>query len=243
MHILPFPLLLLLLIGCSHLEGPSRQVQFPISAELVLKVQQNVERTPASSVQGIEFSDVSVRRIYFSSLYQQYTTLGHFLNRTSSISSCPQFHHDKLEKDSKEISRLSVFRPAKIGDDGLPFFPELAFNKDFSMVDYHDSLKKEVEILCEEGVSDNFYKFDNLVTHYSQKSSFHRNPSAIISVLKIPVFANFYLLKMLEAPGFEGTSTEEKILFQLTRTHWFESYVLEASRIRNHLLKNKTVRN
>lgn len=239
MSILPFPLVLFFLISCSHVEKPSGKVEFPVSADLVLKVQRNALRAPASSG---EHSDVSVRRVYFSSLYQQYTTLGHFLNRPSSVSSCPQFHHDKIEKDSKEVSRLTVFRPVKIGEDGLPFFPELAFNQDFSMVDYHDSLKNEVEILCEEGVSDNFYKFDNLVTHYSQNSSFHRNPRAMASVLKIPVFANFYLLKMLEAPGFESNSVEEKLLFQLTKTHWFESYVQEASRIRTSILKYKTVR-
>jgi hypothetical protein len=236
-----FSLALYILVSCSHSKDRSRQVHLPFAEELLSKVQKNNGRSPAAFNPGIELTEKSVRRIYFSSLYQQFITLGLLLNRAPDIYFCPQFHHDKMEKDTRSISGMSFFRPVKVGHDGLPFFPELAFNQDFSMNDYHDSLKEEVEILCEEGVSDNFYKFDNLVTHYSHRSSFHLNPSAMNSVLKIPVFANFYLLKMLEVPGLVLTAPEEKILFQLTRTHWFESYVLEASRIRNNIIKNKTV--
>ena len=80
------------------------------------------------------------------------------------------------------------------------------------------------------------------MTHYSQKKSFHQDPKAMASVLKIPVFANFYLVKMLEIPGLKLTSPEEKRFILLTQTHWFENYVTEASRMRNNFIKNKMVR-
>ena len=121
-------------------------------------------------------------------------------------------------------------------------FQELAFNKQFSLRDYHTVIKEEIDVLCEDGVSDNFYKFDNLITHYADKKSFHQNPTAMASVLKIPVFANFYLVKMLEIPGMNVPSAEEKLFIRLTKTHWFENYVTEASRMRNNFIKNKMVR-
>jgi hypothetical protein len=61
------------------------------------------------------------------------------------------------------------------------------------------------------------------------------------SVLKIPVFANFYLVKMLEIPHLKIVTSEEKMFIGLTRTHWFENYVSEASKLRSLYIKNKMV--
>lgn len=231
----------LLIAGCSHFSDTHKVVQFPYASELVEKVQKTATRAPASmSVE--DFSEKSPRRVYFSALYHQYMTLSEFLGKKSDVKTCPQFHHDKLEADSNIVPKVSLYQTSNVGDEGKAFFPELAFSSDFSLKDYHLVIKNEIRTLCEEGVSDNFYKFDNLITHYSKKNSFHKDPKAMASVLKIPVFANFYLVKMLEIPGFNHTSSEEKRFIKLTNTHWFENYVTEASRFRNHLIKNKMVR-
>jgi hypothetical protein len=229
----------LLFVGCSHFKEGPKTVHFSYAPELLERVQTTVSRMPAS-VESADFNDVSTRRIYFSTLYHQYKTLGKFLNHKSDLKSCPQFHHDKLHTDAGLVPTVSLYTAKTINPEGKAYFPELAFTKNFTLSDYHKTIKSELKVLCEDGASDNFYKFDNLVTHYSHKGSFHRDPKAMGSVLKIPVFANFYLVKMLETPG-HFPSTEEKRFIELTKTHWFDSYVTEASRIRNNYIKNKMV--
>lgn len=238
---LNFALMSALLVSCAHFNEAPKTVQFPYASELLQKVQTKVSRMPAS-MEMEDLNETSPRRIYFSALYQQYLTLGQHLGKTADMKFCPQFHHDKIQTDSSLVPKVSLYQSTHIDSDGKDYFPELAFNQDFSLRDYHLVIKSELETLCEEGVSDNFYKFDNLVTHYSHKKSFHQNPKAMASVLKIPVFANFYLVKMLATPGMNFTSPEEKQFIRLTQTHWFENYVSEASRMRSHFIKNKMVR-
>jgi hypothetical protein len=234
-------LLSVFFISCAHLDETPKTVQFPYAAELLEKVQMSQGRRPAS-INIEEYSEKSPRRVYFSALYHQYLTIAQHLGKKSNVKFCPQFHHDKIETDSSIVPKVSLYRSSNVESEGRDYFPELAFNKNFSLRDYHNVIQGELETLCEEGVSDNFYKFDNLVTHYAQKKSFHQDPKAMASVLKIPVFANFYLVKMLEIPGFKVTSPEEKRFIQLTNTHWFENYVTQASRMRNNFIKNKMVR-
>lgn len=236
-----FSLLSVLFASCAHFgESDKVVVQFPYATDLLQKVQMISSRAPASLED--ELSQKSSRRVYFSALYHQYLTIGKHLNKKTDIKSCPQFHHDKRETDSSLVPKVTFKASTDVNSEGKDYFPELAFNKDFSLRDYHKMVKAEIEILCEDGDSDNYYKFDNLVTHYSHKKSFHQDPKAMASVLKIPVFANFYLVKMLEIPGMKFTSPEEKRFILLTQTHWFENYVTEASRMRNNFIKNKMVR-
>lgn len=232
----------LVLTSCAHFgdEAP-KIVQFPYASELLQKVQKSAGRAPASVIED-DLSEKSPRRVYFSALYHQYLTLGQYMGKKSEVKFCPQFHHDKVETDSGLVPKVTMYQSQSVEDEGRDYFPELAFNKNFSLRDYHKVIKSEIETLCEEGTSDNFYKFDNLITHYAHKPSFHQDPKAMSSVLKIPVFANFYLVKMLEIPGMNMTSPEEKRFIRLTKTHWFENYVTEASRMRNNFIKNKMVR-
>lgn len=238
---LSFGVLSVVFVSCAHVPEAHKTVAFPYASDLVSKVQQSASRAPAS-FDFEELSEKSPRRVYFSALYHQYITLGNHLNKKSDVKFCPQFHHDKIETDSGIIPKVTMIPSSHVDESGKEFFPELAFNKDFSLRDYHKVIKTEIDVLCEEGISDNFYKFDNLITHYADKSSFHQNPKAMASVLKIPVFANFYLVKMLEIPGMNIPSPEEKRFIKLTKTQWFENYVTEASRMRNNFIKNKMVR-
>lgn len=235
-------ILSVLSVSCAHFNDAPKTVQFPYATDLVQKVQMTASRAPASALEFEELSEKSPRRVYFSALYHQYITLGNHLGKTSDVKFCPQFHHDKIETDSGIVPKVTLISSKNVDENGKEYFPELAFNKNFSLRDYHSVIKEEIDVLCEDGVSDNFYKFDNLITHYADKQSFHQNPTAMASVLKIPVFANFYLVKMLEIPGLNLPSPEEKRFIRLTKTHWFENYVTEASRMRNNFIKNKMVR-
>ncbi len=232
----------LLLIGCSHRPGIQKSVvDLPFAPELVEQIQKSSFRRPAS-VEEVLAEGKSSRRVYFSALYHQLLTLGYHLDEKSDLNSCPQFHHDKIEVDSNVIPRFSIYKSNNLSNS-RDFFPEVAFNKSFSLEDHYEGIKNEVNILCEEGVSDNYFKFDNLITHYASKASFHSRPDSMKSVLKIPVFANYYLLKMLQSPhGMVFVHPEEKRVITMTQTHWFEKYVYEAQRMRNRLIKNHMVK-
>lgn len=233
---------LLGLMSCSQLPVQNVGMHLPFAPELVAEMQKGVERAPAS-MQVEEVEGKSPRRVYFSALYHQYLTLTQHLDQASEVTTCPQFHHDKVETDASMIPMVSIVKTSKVGDGESHFFPETVFTKQFSLKDYQTNIKEEVLTLCEEGVSDNYYKFDNLVTHYAGKKSFHARPDAMKSVLKIPVFANYYLLKMLQAPhAISFVHPEEKRIITMTQTHWFEKYVVEAQRVRNNLLKNHMVK-
>lgn len=233
--------IILLLASCSHIGEAPKTVHFPYASELLEKVQKNASRMPASLTED-DLSPKSPRRVYFSALYHQYLTLGQHLGKKGDIKFCPQFHHDKIETDAGLVPKVSLYRSESVEDAGRNYFPELAFSKKFSLRDYHKVIKTELQTLCDDGVSDNFFKFDNLITHYSDRTAFHQNPKAMESVLKIPVFANFYLVKMLQVPGTHQESPEEKRFIRISKTHWFENYVSEASRMRNNFIKNKLVR-
>ena len=229
-----------LFISCAHVNEEKRVVAFPYAEELVEKVQKVTMRAPASELSVKE--EKSPRRTYFVTLYHQYLTFNHYLGKENDITFCPQFHHDKLETEEFSVPKVSFFKNPKVGEQGKAYFPEVVFRGKFSLEDYHEDLKSELTTLCEDGISDNFYKFDNLITHYADKASFHKNAKAMASVLKIPVFANFYLLKMMDTDKKQNFShPEEKRFIELTRTHWFPEYIREAGKRRDSFLDNKLV--
>ena len=231
-------------MSCSHVKETQvpTVVEFPFAADLLKSIQSQASRAPASmDLQASE--EKSFRRIYFSSLYHQYVTLGRHTQSKNELQFCPQFHHDKVEVDSFNVPNIIVYKKNNVGSDEREYFPEVVFNKQFSLKDYEKSIRRELDILCEEGISDNYYKFDNLITHHAGKTSFHKNPNAMESVLKIPIFANYYLIRMLETKNeFAFSNPEEKQFIALTQTHWFDQYVTEASRVRRNLLRNKMVK-
>lgn len=232
----------LFLVSCSHVVvAPKVTMELPFAPELVEEMQRSQTRSPAS-MEIVEKEGKSPRRVYFTALYHQYLTVTDHLDEKPELTSCPQFHHDKVETDAAVIPKMSLFKNIKVESSDKGYFPELAFTKKFSLKDHHAAIKNEINVLCEEGVSDNYYKFDNLITHYASKRSFHQRPDSMKSVLKIPVFANYYLLKMLQAPhSISFVHPEERKVILMTQTHWFERYVNEAHRMRNNLIKNRMV--
>ncbi len=230
----------LTLISCSHMKQ-EKVVQFPYAEELVERVQKVAVRAPASELSVKE--EKSPRRTYFVTLYHQYLTFSQYLGKESQVNFCPQFHHDKIETEAISVPKVTFYKNPKVDVQGRAFFPEVVFRGKFSLEEYHADLGSELTVLCEEGVSDNFYKFDNLITHYADKASFHNNTKAMASILKIPVFANFYLLKMMDTEKKQSFShPEEKRFIELTRTHWFPAYIKEAGKRRNSFLDNKLVK-
>ncbi len=236
----PALLVSMTLVSCAHFSEAPKVVTLPYAPELLESIQKsNMSRKPAMSAASLEGK--SPRRVYFSSLYYQYLTLSQYLHDDAKIEFCPAFHHDKIETDSRQVPQVALYKASNIDQTGKAYFPELVFNRKFSLKDHHVSIREELEVLCERGESDNYYKFDNLVSYYAGKKDFHSRPGAMASVLKIPVFANYYLMKMLEA-GHSVTSAPEELRFiELTQTHWFGQYVASAHEKRDTFIKNKLV--
>lgn len=234
---------LLAFVSCAHVhQQPEVAMELPFAPELVEQMQKSATRAPAS-FDTMEMEGKSPRRVYFTALYHQYLTLGNHLGEASDVNSCPQFHHDKIETDATAVPQFSLYNPARLSGEIKEFFPEVVFTKKFSLQDHYQQIRAEVNTLCEEGVSDNYFKFDNLVTYYANKASFHARSDSMKSVLKVPVFANYYLLKMLQSPHtLAFVHPEEKRVITMTQTHWFEKYVTEAQRQRNNLIKNQMVK-
>lgn len=229
-------------VGCSSVTTTNKvAMELPFAPELVAEMQSIAARNPAN----LEINDLegkSPRRVYFTALYHQYLSLSNHLGVESNLNSCPAFHHDKVETDSVVVPSFSTFKRSGMTTASKEFFPELAFTKKFSLKDHQEQMRSEIDVLCEEGVSDNYYKFDNLVTHYASKKSFHSRPDSMKAVLKIPVFANYYLLKMIQPSSvLTFVHPEEKRVITMTQTLWFEKYVSEAQRMRSNLIKNRMV--
>lgn len=231
-------ILILSVVSCASQKRAEENHHFPFAKELLVKIQSSSQgsRGPASVTMDLE-EGKSPRRIYFTSLYEQYLTL----SSDKSLNVCPAFHHDKIATDSK---RRPMIQPVHEASDetSKAYFPEASLGKK-GLEAYVSGVRTEIEILCETGFSDNFYKYDNLVTHYSGKRDFHRNPKAMESVLKIPVFANYYLIHMM-ARGFSSAEVSGggKEFIELTNAFWFKDYVQSASEVRLTMLKNKVVR-
>lgn len=68
--------------------------------------------------------------------------------------------------------------------------------------------KSELVELCESGASDNYYTFENLLTHFSNKDRFNNSLDSLKAVLKIPVFANLFLLRSID-PNYVSYSDDQ----------------------------------
>lgn len=225
-------------ISCSHQKIAYKEISLPYSQDLLEDVQAS-GRFPASL--GEQNNDVPSRRLYFSVLYKQYKMLNAHFESSNDVKFCPQFHSEKISADSSFEGHIFVQK--QINEQAQSsFFPEHVFQGDHSFKDYHETIYSELLTLCEEGVSENFYKFDNLLTYHANRMDFHKNPLAMDALLKIPVFANFYLLRMIQSEALPFPhSSEDRSLIQVTQTHWFERYVIEAREVRKSLINNRTV--
>lgn len=232
MKSLGFGLLSVFLVSCAHHERSQHIVSLPYAEDLVEKAQSSTRSRMPASVPTFETNDVSPRRVYFSALYEQYRNLGHYLGQNEEIKSCPQFHIEKTTVDKKEFAKFNT-ESWKEGSD-TRLYPEKAFSRE-AFLAHHQAVKAEVLTLCEDGVSDNYFKYENLVTHFAHSGSFHHSKTAMKSLLKIPVFANYYIVEMMsEKPH------HEKKFIELSKTNWFDHYVSEASHKRKNLAKEFT---
>jgi hypothetical protein len=64
---------------------------------------------------------------------------------------------------------------------------------------------EEIKELCENGSGENYYAFENLITHMRANKEYHRSKEAMESLLKITLFSNLALISALEVEFFPNS--------------------------------------
>lgn len=84
--------------------------------------------------------------------------------------------------------------------------------------------KKELDFLCTTGKSDNYYKFENLITHIKQAGSLPKETKTIETMLKIPVFSNVLISKRFSNKSSNQMAATTTELFNRSRFKWALQY-------------------
>lgn len=217
-----------------------------------------VNRAPASFKKSIEEEsddgDLSLKQIYFSVLYEQYLSLNQSLNHSSKVNTCPRFHNQHLEMNEKNQDSSKFYLTQAPKKDELAYYPvwslplgvgsrevmayELRLRKNprdiiLSAVDHHvEKIEKELIKICDTGVSDNYFKLENIVTYFSSKEGFS-HLDKLKAYLKVPVFSNMLLKgNFLLSKEEESLTKSEKQLMNRSNSWLINEYLVSLSKKR-----------
>ncbi len=199
----------------------------------------------------------SLRRVYFKALYDQYLRWNQSEATGDSISFCPQYHHDKLVVEENHQSRKMLISNV----DSYPSKDELAASPGWSLSMMKKGkkmrafewgqrenakpqeamskaikgqwrrLEKEVHQMCEDGVSENFFKIENIVTYFSMKEDFDSGVKGLRAFMKIPVFTNVLIENSLNSEtSMVELSTFEDDLLNYASAWQIRSYAVELKK-------------
>lgn len=206
------------------------------------------------------------KKLYFSTLMQQYVKLqGYTYQNAPQVTSCPHFHTTFLKlKENHIVSSVTKqsWDKTYTGDSGdklVSHNPELALPATFDshgprVIDIQSSNKKEsvqkalviylkkmhteINLLCQNGATDNYYTFENMQSSEDVKLS-RATVGSMNILLKSPVYMNELLIKSLGKAQTKGiarkiASTEKSrvknidIFYEVNsrfKTRWFETYI------------------
>lgn len=204
-----------------------------------------------SSTNGL--SRLSNRQLYFLSFYKQYLTMGKILGKDNSIESCPSFHNiilehsDQLEKSASQYSAQINLNHVKVQNELVTEYPVLAVpyssSKDLfsklidnkwqdsnslvtkALENYYEIERKELDVLCDRGVSPSYYIYENLVQYFKNDKSFHRTRAGLKALLKVSVISNMIILDNLMDENFSiGENKFDNWLMQRSSITWIREY-------------------
>jgi hypothetical protein len=212
---------------------------------------------------GLKHSD---KRLYFMSLLSQYELMRTMVkNETPNLTICPHFHSSVVEYkeehgEYKTLHKAETKAKAggdealypelqlKVSNQGLTLKEELANQEkeevlEKALSNHAKNTFNELRELCEYGVSDNFYAFENLMTHI-KNSGFAKNSESANVLFKTPIYANDLIMNSLSFKSSEPTrgpasanlnSTENDYLRELSarmNAHWYYDYVANLKKER-----------
>ncbi len=159
-------------------------------------------RAPASVNSG-NSSEYNFKQLYFLTMYSHFLWLQHFTQTPSKKISCPVFHHT-LQTSKYDFERFSndLVASAVVKN-------ELQKNMQENLL----FVEKELEILCEDGLSSEFYLLRNF-REYAQ-STMEDKSLIFAHALKFPALG-LGLIRDLIAPN----EKQDKNLWAINGPHW-----------------------
>ena len=193
------------------------------------------------------------KRLYFLSLLNQYLNFQQFLlkKKSPTINSCPGLHSTFLEH-KKNRPPISQAIPTGIQPKGVLLSLPLSHNsrsetlKDIKADQYFlqkalsihtEKIYSELVELCQYGSSDNYYAYENLMTHIKRHpQKFSPTPQNLQILLKTTIFANKVILSTLKeqltpdisrGPASLQSSGNPwlKKTMKKNNLNWFERYI------------------
>lgn len=217
--------------------------------------------------------DLSNRQVYFLTVYKQYKTMAKIRSTKDHIRSCPSFHNVILEnrksldeyqeiytlKQDLSILKQNKEKIAKFPVVAMPYskrqdlFSALVSNEfedsssqlEVAFDNYFVSQKKEIEELCDKGVSPGYYTFENLVSYFRNAPDFHRTTKGLKALLKVPVISNMIILDNLMEKDknyfSSGVSRFENDLLERSNISWFKQYREKLNSDRRKYIGSRSV--
>ena len=213
------------------------------------------------------------KNLYFLTLYSQYDSFKKLSGvQSNDVMICPSFHSllltnkKMIEQMSAPYRNLSLQLNTPKGDPAL--YPEYSLKLDNSSpplwdllkenkaqaknellsraIDQHvKNLSSELQELCEFGQSDNYFIFENLISHLKENEDFSTSDAATDALFKTTVFSNMAILKGLAmqarnrsrgiASHQDNTNGFEKEIMYRLDASWMNQYFAEIKNRRGHI--------
>jgi len=202
------------------------------------------------------------REAYFLSFYKQHLTLAKTLRMQEEQVNCPSFHNLILEhkralfktkrnystdislsniaSDYSQVSHHPVLAVPYSGSTDLftrlhqTGFKDTKKDLTKALSHFYQQDKRELAQLCETGVSQNYYIYENLVTYFKNKPHFHRTKEGLLSILKVPVVSKMMILDNLtNEETYINSNPFDKWLVDKAGLSWIEEF-------RNDLKKKRS---
>ncbi|EQC46235.1 hypothetical protein [Bacteriovorax sp. Seq25_V] len=160
-------------------------------------------RYPASADR--EEINESNKSVYFLSLYDQYHAMTDLYPQyKKQIKYCPTFHQQLVKKSPKEV-KYSLKDQISFEDksivSSLDYEGQAPSRKVLpkAMAKYMDQTHAELTELCENGVSSNYYIYENFITLAQKKGVIGKDEKSLNALYKTTIFYNESLLSSISA--------------------------------------------
>jgi len=207
------------------------------------------------------------KKLYFFTLWQQYSNFNAILGLKNEIKSCPQFHNDllvqgkKLDNNSNQYSLNQDYTDLKLNPKDIVNHPVMSLpfkNADIysyikesgnwdmtkeviksAITDHNIKNKKELIELCQSGKSGGYYIYENMISYYRDNSDFQFSNKALPSILKVNTISNMFLLDSMVKPEFKSIHLTDfqSALLSKLKVSWFKNYLYETNLMRNNKSK------
>ena len=200
-----------------------------------------------------ENEPASLRAAYFVSLWNQKKQMEAIMGSESS-NHCPAFHQEVLRMNGYTTQTQSfysfneMFKKIKNNKNPL-VYPVLALPYKGSDLysysesnrlevediksafsDYYQLTVKEVDNLCETGVSQGYFMTKNLSDYYVNQESFASSEKHLVAILKTPYVANLYMINSFSTKGIQ----QNVGLLSNLNARWFIGYLDTLKDARNN---------